>query len=76
MLRGTRYTSVKVVRGEDVGSMNYPPPGRYVFRYVLSSDPGDWKATKAYRAGMGLTNPLLPVSVVDTVSRKSLPPSQ
>ncbi len=75
MLRGTKFTSAKVVRGEDVASMNYPPPGRYVFHYSLSSGNGDWKAVKAYRAGMGFTNPLLPISVVDTISAKSLPPT-
>ena len=75
MLRGTKFTSAKVVRGDDVASMNYPPPGKYVFRYSLSSASGDWKASKAYRAGMGLTNPLLPISVVDTISAKSLPPT-
>ena len=75
MLRGTRYTSVKVVRGDEVTSMFYPPPGKYVFRYSLSSASGDWKAGKAYRAGMGLNNPLLPISVVDRFSGKSLPPT-
>ncbi len=73
MLRGTRYTSVKVVRGDEITSMHYPPPGKYVFRYSLSAERGDWKAAKAYRGGMGLTNPLAPVSVVDTMSAKSLP---
>jgi len=75
MLRGTRFTSVKVVRGDEVASLHYPPPGTYVFRYSLSSSPGDWRQSKAYRAGMGWNNPLLPVSVVDTISRKSLPPT-
>lgn len=76
MIRGTRFTSAKVTRGEQVGSMHYPPPGRYVFRFSLSSDAGDWKAVKAYRAGLGLNNPLLPVEVADTISAKTLPPSQ
>jgi alpha-mannosidase len=75
MLRGTRFTSVKVVRGGDVASDNYPPPGRYVFHDSLTSSSGDWRAAKACRSGMGLTNPLLPVSVVDAISRKPLPPS-
>ena len=75
MLRGAKFTSVKVVRGDEVGSLNYPPPGKYVFRYSLSSAAGDWKSAKSYRSGMGLTNPLLPVSVVDAVSTKSLPPT-
>jgi alpha-mannosidase len=74
MLRGTRFTSVKVARGNEVTSMHYPPPGAYVFHYSLSSAPGDWKASKAYRAGMNWNNPLLPVSVVDEISGKSLPP--
>jgi alpha-mannosidase len=76
MVRGTRFTSVKVVRGEEVTSLHYPPPGTYVFRYALSSAPGDWKTAKAYRTGMNWNNPLRPVSVVDTISRKTLPPSQ
>jgi alpha-mannosidase len=75
MIRGTRFTSAKVVRGEQVGSMHYPPPGRYVFRYSLSSGTGDWRASKAYRAGLGFNNPLLPVEVADAVSAKSLPPT-
>jgi alpha-mannosidase len=76
MVRGTRFTSVKVVRGSQVTSLFYPPPGTYVFRYSLSAQRGDWKSAKAYRAGMALTNPLLPVSVVDAVSTKTLPPTQ
>jgi alpha-mannosidase len=76
MLRGTRYTSVKVVRGDEVTSMFYPPPGRYVFRYSLSSGAGDWRSLKAYRAGKGLTNPLIGVEVADRISAKTLPPEQ
>lgn len=76
MLRGTRFTSVKVVRGNEVTSLHYPPPGQYTFRYSLSSGPGDWKAVKAYRAGLNFNNPLLAVSVVDSLSAKSLPPQQ
>ncbi len=76
MVRGTRFVSVKVVRGEEIGSMHYPPPGTYVFRYSVSSSPGDWKTAKAYRTGMGFNSPLLPVYVADAVSAKSLPPKQ
>lgn len=75
MLRVVKFTSVKVVRGDDVGSMAYPITGRYVFRYSISAAPGDYRGSKAYRAGMGLTNPLLPVSVVDGISSKTLPPT-
>ena len=56
--------------------MDYPPPGTYVCRYSLVSGAGDWKAVKAYRTGMSFNQPLIPVSVVDYVSRKMLPPSQ
>jgi alpha-mannosidase len=76
MLRGTRYTSVKVVRGDEVTSMFYPPAGRYVFRYSLSSAPGDWKTAKSYRAGMNWTSPLAAVLVADRISAKSLPPTR
>ncbi|HUK19444.1 MAG TPA: glycosyl hydrolase-related protein [Bryobacteraceae bacterium] len=76
MLRGARYTSVKVVRGDEVGVMDYPPKGVYTFRYSLSSGHGDWRARKSYRAGMGFNSPLLPIAVEDDVSQKSLPPTQ
>jgi alpha-mannosidase len=76
MLRGARFTSVKVVRDDTVGSMDYPPNGNYTFRYSLSSGPGDWRVNKSYRAGMNFNSPLLPVSVVDDISQKSLPPSE
>lgn len=76
MVRGTRYVSVKVGRGDEITSMYYPPPGTYVFRYSLSSGPGDWKARKAYRSGIGWNNPLLPISVADELTGKSLPPTR
>jgi hypothetical protein len=75
MLRGSRFASVKVVRGEQVTSLFYPPPGTYHFRFSLTSGRGDWRAARSYQAGMNLNSPLLPVSVVDEVSRKSLPPA-
>lgn len=76
MIRGTRFTSAKVMRGDQLGSMHYPLPGNYTFRYSLSSDPGDWKTAKAYRAGLNLIHPLLPVEVCDSISPKPLPPAQ
>jgi hypothetical protein len=76
MVRGTKYVSVKVGRGDEITSMNYPPAGTYVFRYSLNSRPGDWKACKAYRSGIGWNNPLLPISVADEITSKSLPPTQ
>jgi len=75
MLRGARFTSVKVMRGEEVGSLFYPPPGTYLFKYSLSSERGDWRTVKSYRAGMNFNQPLIPISVVDDISRKLLPPT-
>jgi Glycosyl hydrolases family 38 N-terminal domain/Glycosyl hydrolases family 38 C-terminal domain/Glycosyl hydrolases family 38 C-terminal beta sandwich domain len=76
IVRGTRSTSVKVVTDTGVDSLHYPPPGDYVVRYSITSGAGDWKANKSYRAGLNLNNPLIPVSVVDDISTKALPPSQ
>ena len=73
MLRGNRFTSVKVGRGDEMTSLHYPPAGVYTFRYSLSSGPGDWKANLSHRAGLGFNNPLLPVGVSDEISRKTLP---
>lgn len=75
MIRGQRYTSVRVVRGEEVTSIHFPANGHYVFRYSLSSGSGDWKALRSYRAGLNFNGPLIPVSVVDDISGKSLPPT-
>ena len=75
MVRGTRYVSVKVSTDDILSSRNYPPDGVYIFHYSITSGKGDWKASKAYRSGMNFTNPLIPVSVADDLSRKSLPPS-
>ncbi len=76
MIRGQRYTSVKIVRNGKATSIHYPPPGTYVFRYSLSSGAGDWRIQHSYELGKNFTNPLLPVEVVDNVSPKSLPPEQ
>ena len=75
MLRGQRYTSAKLSRDGEVDSIHFPAPGHYVFRYSLSSGAGDWKALQAYRAGANFNHPLIPISVVDDVSAKSLPPT-
>jgi alpha-mannosidase len=75
MIRGQRYTSVKIVRGGGVTSIHYPPKGHYDFRYSLSSGPGDWKAQRSYQAGLSFNSALIPVEVVDDISSKSLPPT-
>ena len=76
MVRGTRFTSAKVVSGDQVDSMHYPPAGDYVAHYSIGSAVGDWKKNKVYRLGRDLNNPLLPIEVVDDISAKTLPASQ
>jgi alpha-mannosidase len=73
MIRGQRYTSVKIVSGEEVTSIRFPPNGHYVFNYSLTSGPGDWKTAHSYQRS--LNHPPLPVSVIDEISAKSLPPT-
>ncbi|MBV9180055.1 MAG: hypothetical protein JO356_01975 [Acidobacteria bacterium] len=74
MVRGQRYTSVRIVRhGTEVSSIQFPPPGQYVFRYSLSSGSGDWKMAHPYQIGKNFVSPLIAVSVVDEISAKSLP---
>lgn len=75
MIRGQRYTSARIVRGEEVTSIHFPPRGHYQFRYSLSSASGDWKTSRSYQAGLSFNNPLIPVSVIDDISGKSLPPT-
>ena len=75
MIRGQRYTSVKIVRGEEVTSIHFPAPGHYEFRYSISSGTGDWKSEKSHQAGANFNHDLIPVSVLDEVSPKSLPPT-
>src|SRR5204863_2415803 len=66
----------KVVTDKSVDSLHYPPPGEYTFKYSITSGAGDWRANKSYRTGRNFNNPLLPISVVDDVSSKTLPPTQ
>ena len=75
LLRGT-YSSLGVTRGGKSVLVQVPPAGTYVFRYSLSSGPGDWAAAKSYRLGLGFSAPLIPVTSADRLSSKSLPPSQ
>ena len=75
MLRGT-YSAVGIMKGDQTHLVRMPPAGTYVFHYSLSSGRGNWAAAKSYRAGMALNNPLIPVSVADDLSQKSLPASE
>jgi alpha-mannosidase len=76
MLRGTRFSPVTTMRnGEPVPDAR-PPAGTYVFRYSFTSGKGDWSAGKSWRAGMAFGTPLIPVSSVNTLSEKPLPPEE
>jgi alpha-mannosidase len=74
LLRGTFSTTVFTRAGKPV-LLPVPPAGQYVFRYALTSGRGDWKRAQSHRFGMALSNPLIPVSAVDELSSKSLPPT-
>jgi alpha-mannosidase len=75
MLRSS-YSPVGIVRDGKPFLRQFPPAGRYVFRYSLTSGKGGWAAAKSYRAGMAFSNPLLPVSAVNELSGKPLPPTR
>ncbi len=76
MLRGTRFNPVKIVRDGRTVLLQQPTAGLYVYRYSLTSGKGDWSAARPWRSGMAFTTPLIPVSTVDELSTKSLPPER
>jgi len=73
MLRGTRFNPLKVVRGGKTVLIQQPPAGTYVYRYSISSARGNWAAGRSWRAGMAFNTPLMPVTAVNELTRKSLP---
>lgn len=76
MIRGTRFSLERVVVNGQLTSYQKPSPGTYVFRYSLVSHSGAWRQAHAWQPGSALNTPLLPVSVTDEISAKSLPPTQ
>lgn len=76
MIRGTRFSLERVVVNGEVTSYQKPAPGTYVFRYSLVSHDGDWRQSRAWQSGSAMNTPLIPVSVTDEISAKSLPPTQ
>ncbi|MCL5280375.1 MAG: glycosyl hydrolase-related protein [Planctomycetes bacterium] len=74
MLRGA-FQSTGITRAGKPSLLTVPPAGTYVFRYSLSSAKGTWAAAKSYRAGMAFNTPLIPVSSVDPLAQKPLPPT-
>ncbi len=76
MLRGTRFNPLNIVRdGKDI-LLQQPPAGVYVYRYSFTSGKGNWTGAKSWRAGMGFNTPLIPVSAVNELSRKTLAPER
>jgi alpha-mannosidase len=76
MLRGTRFSPATTVRnGQPILDVR-PPAGTYVFRYSFTSGKGDWSVGKSWRAGMAFSIPLIPVSSINTLSEKPLPPEE
>jgi alpha-mannosidase len=76
MVRGTRFSPATTVRGGQQRLDERPPAGTYVFRYSFTSGRGDWAAAKSWRAGMAFSTPLIPVSSVNSLSEKPLPPEK
>jgi alpha-mannosidase len=76
MLRGTLYSPLRVVRGDEPTLSVWPRAGKYVFHYSFSSGKGDWDASKSWRAGMDFNMPLIPVTAVNELSEKPLPPER
>jgi alpha-mannosidase len=74
MMRGA-FQSTGITRAGKPFLLTVPPAGTYVFRYSLYSGKGDWAAAKSYRDGMAFSNPLIPVSSVDRLAEKPLPPT-
>jgi Glycosyl hydrolases family 38 N-terminal domain/Glycosyl hydrolases family 38 C-terminal domain/Glycosyl hydrolases family 38 C-terminal beta sandwich domain len=74
MIRGTRFNPLNIVRDGRPVLLQQPPAGAYVYRYSFTSGKGDWGERKAWRSGMGFNTQLIPVSAVNELSRKTLPP--
>jgi alpha-mannosidase len=67
---------LKVVRNGQQILIEQPPAGTYTFRYSFSSGKGNWAANHAWRVGMALNAPLIPVTSLNELARKALPPQQ
>jgi len=76
MLRGTIYSPLRVVREGQPALSVWPRSGMYVFHYSFTSGKGDWAAAKSWRSGMEFNMPLIPVTAVNELSQKPLPPER
>src|ERR1700692_1630881 len=76
MLRATRSTPATTIRNGDPLLDARPPAGTYVFKFSLTSGAGNWAASKSWRAGMEFSTPLIPVTSLNGLSQKPLPPEK
>jgi alpha-mannosidase len=76
MIRGTIFSPVTTFENGHAIPDARPPADRYVFRYSFTSGKGDWSAAKSWRAGMAFRTPLIPVSSMNALSEKPLPPEK
>jgi alpha-mannosidase len=76
MIRGTSYNQLRTYQDGRPVPLQQPTAGIYVFHYSISSAKGNWAAANAWRRGMELANPLIPVVSEDELSPKSLPAEQ
>lgn len=76
MIRGTSFNQLKTFQDDRPVPVQQPRAGTYVFRYSISSAPGNWIAAKSWRRGMEWNNPLIGVVSEDELSQKSLPAEQ
>ena len=76
MLRGTRFNPLNIVHEGKPVLLQQPPAGTYVFRYSFTSGRGDWAARQAWRSGMQFNTPPIPVTAVNDVGAKTLPPER
>jgi len=76
MIRGTIFSPVTTFENGHAIPDARPLADRYVFRYSFTSGKGDWSAAKSWRAGMAFRTPLIPVSSMNALSEKPLPPEK
>lgn len=76
LLRGTRFSPATTIKnGHQVLDLR-PPAGTYVFRYSFTSGKGDWSTAHSWRVGMAFSTPLIPVTSLNPLSEKPLPPER
>ncbi|MGE5597988.1 MAG: glycosyl hydrolase-related protein, partial [Bacteroidota bacterium] len=75
MMRAVVSNQLVQIRDGKRAPHHRPAPGRDTFTYAMLPHEKDWAAAKWYRAGWNLNYPLIPVTVDDAVTAKTLPAS-